>query len=77
MNRLCRWLALAIAAAWVAPSVGCAIGRKPYTKDPLVRANRVTWGGRSTTAPVNPEPVAPPAPNAPLIGSELLVTSRP
>ena len=52
---------------------GCAFGRKPYAADPLLKANRAVWGDRDkTNAPeqaAGPEPLIPPAPNAPLIGS--------
>jgi hypothetical protein len=75
MNGRRRWFALGLAASLAAAS-GCAIGKTPYAHDPLIRDNRAVWGSRQALPPAsNPEPIAPPPPNAPLIGDERVVTS--
>jgi hypothetical protein len=60
-------------------SAGCALGRKPYADDPLIRGNRAVWGDREKAAKPDPnpppEPVLPPPPGGPLIGMPTIVSN--
>jgi hypothetical protein len=74
MSRLYRGFAIGIAAVQLATAGGCAFGRKPYSNDPLLKADRAVWGNRDRARLVEeapPEPIAPPPPAEPLIGGRL------
>jgi len=67
--RRCVMTGIALAAA------GCAFGRKPYADDPLIRSHKAVWGDfeKARFAPDEPpsEPIAPTAPNQPLVGTSV------
>ena len=75
MSRFRHWLVVGIIAVAISTAGGCAFGRKPYSHDPLFQSRRAVWGKGQVGEFIPPEPIAPPAPTAPLIGSEVI--SRP
>ena len=66
-----RWLRVATLFAALSAG-GCAFGKKPYAADPLLN-RRTVWGDREKARRVEllsaTDPLPPPAPAGPLIGS--------
>ncbi|MFO0805734.1 MAG: hypothetical protein U0791_21740 [Gemmataceae bacterium] len=59
---------------------GCAIARKPYADDPLIRSLNAVWGDREKARAIpeqgEPQPDAPDAPAGDLVGVSSRLTGR-
>lgn len=74
------WRRVVLFGLAAAAAGGCAIGRKPYADDPLIRSLNAVWGDREKARMVpeqsEPQPDAPDAPAGDLVGVSPQFTGR-